>query len=201
MSLTPKHRGRWTLFLMHWTLHQLLCFVHHETNYVGDATEFQHCIGILQGGGPISLHVLKHAIFLLSCGPWKKKGGSPVDLEEKYHKFGRSLEYAPLGCHNDERDAVDQLSRECLNHSFFLSTDVLLLLAYLHIHRSIPCLFSFFNPMWRWWSRISNSWKFFLYFFPVSINFHYLFPWTMKTWTSFACYRPIPTFDLGYTEA
>ena len=65
-----------------------------------------------------------------------------------------------------------------------------------------PYLVCFYlDPLWRWLSRISNSCKFFLYFFFVRINGHYLSPWIIKNRTSFACYRPILTFNLCYTKA
>ena len=68
-------------------------------------------------------------------------GGSLVDFEDQYHKLGRNLKYTPLGCHDDEHEAVDQLSYECLTYSFSIFPAVLLLLPYLQIHKAIPCLF------------------------------------------------------------
>ena len=62
-------------------------------------------------------------------------------------------------------------------------------------------VFSFSDPLWRWWSKLSNYFKYFLYFFFVCINCHYLFPWIIKRRTLFACYRPIFTLDIGYTKA
>ena len=89
---------------------------------------------------------------------------------------------------------------ECLTHYFSLFPAVLLLLVYLHIHRAIPCLFcflihcdddevSFWNP--------ANSFCINCF---VCINGHYLPPWIINNRTSFACYRPIFTFDLGCTK-
>ena len=72
------------------------------------------------------------------------EGVSLVELEEISHKFGRSLKFEPLGFHDDEHEAVDQLFFEYLSPSFLILTDVLLLLAYLQIDISIPCMFLFF---------------------------------------------------------
>ena len=69
------------------------------------------------------------------------EGVSPVDLEEQYHAFVRSLESAPLVCHYDKHEAVDKLLCECLTHSFSLLAAVLFLLAHLQIHIAINCLF------------------------------------------------------------
>ena len=88
-----------------------------------------------------------------------------------------------------------------LNSFIFILPAVLLFLAYLQIHRAIPCLFLFFNPLLRWWSKISNSCKLFLCLFFVRINGRYIFPWIIKNRTLFARYHPIFTFDLGYTKA
>ena len=44
------------------------------------------------------------------------KGVSLVDLEERTHKFGQSLEFTPLACHEDEHEAADQLLYELLTH-------------------------------------------------------------------------------------
>ena len=67
-----------------------------------------------------------------------------------------------------------------------------------HIHN----LFVFvFYPLWRWRSKLSDSCKLFLYSFFVRINGHYRFPWIIKNMILFACYRPIFTFNLGYTQA
>ena len=63
-----------------------------------------------------------------------------------------------------------------------------------------PYLVFFFNPIWRWWINLSNSCKFFLYLFLLRINGPYIFPWIIKNRTPFACYRTIPTFDIGYTK-
>ena len=57
------------------------------------------------------------------------------------------------------------------------------------------------NPLWRLWSKLSNTCKLFLYLSFVCINGHYIPPWIIKNQASFASYHPIFTLDLGYTEA
>ena len=75
------------------------------------------------------------------------EGVSLVELEERSHKFGQSLKFEPLACHDDEHEAVYQLLCECLSPSFLIFPDVLLLLAYLQIDRSITCMFFFPRPI------------------------------------------------------
>ena len=53
----------------------------------------------------------------------------------------------------------------------------------------------FFNPLRRWWSKLPNSCKF------LRTNCHYILACIFENRTSFACYRPILTFNLCYTEA
>ena len=62
------------------------------------------------------------------------KGVSIVEREQQCHKLRQSLEYAPLECHDDEHEAVDQLLCECFTHSFLLLPTFLLLLACIKIH-------------------------------------------------------------------
>ena len=67
--------------------------------------------------------------------------------------------------------------------------------------QSTGTLFLFFDLLWQWKIKLSNSCKLFLYFFSVRINGHYIFTWIIKNQTSLACYRPLFNFDLGQTKA
>ena len=44
-------------------------------------------------------------IFFLPVVLEKMEGVSPVELEERAHKFGQGLKFVPLGCHEDEHEA------------------------------------------------------------------------------------------------
>ena len=129
------------IVIVHWPLYQILWFIHHETNDVGDETEFDMAVEDFI----FSTHLfkyLKRYIFLLSCGTWNMYGVSPVELEERCHKFGQILEYTSLGYHDEKHEAVDQLLCECFTHSFSTLTFVLLPSDYIQIHRAISCMFS-----------------------------------------------------------
>ena len=82
-----------------------------------------------------------------ATGPWNMDGVLMVEFENWCHKFGQSLKYAPLGCHDDKHETLDQILCECLNHSFSPFPSVLIPLACLQIHRAIPCPFLFFGPI------------------------------------------------------
>ena len=75
------------------------------------------------------------------------EGVSPVDPEERAHKFCLNLKFVPLACHEYEHEAADQLLCECLNRSFSILPAILLILSYLQIHRAITYLFLFCRPI------------------------------------------------------
>ena len=76
---------------------------------------------------------------------------------------------------------------------FYLSADIILLV-YLQIHRSIPCLFLYSSV------HCDDDEVRFRNIF-VRINGHYIPPWITKNLTLFACYHPILTINIGYTKA
>ena len=128
------------------------------------------------------------------------EGVSLVEIEERSHKFGWSLEFEPLGCHDDEHEAVDQLLCEWLSPSFwFFLMSYSFYLTYRLTYSYLVCFF--LNPFWQWWSKIMNSCKLFLYFFLVCINSRHIFSCITENRTSLACYRPFFTLDPFYIEA
>ena len=123
-------------------------------------------------------------------------GVSPVELEERCHKFVWSLKYAPLGCHDEEHEAVYQLLCACLTRSSPLLIDVLLLLSYLQIHRSIPCLLFLTIVTIKIFQNIANY--FCIYFWYASMVT--IFSWIIEKRTSISCYLTFFTFYLGHTK-
>ena len=88
---------------------------------------------------------------------------------------------------------------EFLTHLFSIFPAVLLLLAYLQIHRSIPCLFLFFifSTMMKQEFKILQIISIFIF---GTRQWSLYFSRIIKNRSSLACYSPFFTFDVGYTE-
>ena len=130
----------------------------------------------------LSLRTLRDKDFSLSCGPWKMDGIYPVELEERCHKFGRSLEYAPLEFHHDE--TWSRRSDMVLMHNSFMFALYLLSnppLACLQIHRANTLYFLFFRTHFddeevSFWNLANCFRIYFRYASMVAI----LFPWIIE---------------------